>query len=50
MSFPVLISSIFGMNVPSGFENSPYAFYVVSILSLVIALIVGYFFLRKKLF
>ncbi|MCW3073832.1 MAG: magnesium transporter CorA [Flaviaesturariibacter sp.] len=50
MSFPVLISSIFGMNVPSGFEQSPYAFYVVSILSFVIALIVGYFFLRKKLF
>jgi magnesium transporter len=50
MSFPVLISSIFGMNVPSGFEHSPYAFYVVSILSLVVALIVGFFFLRKKLY
>ncbi|MDB5252641.1 MAG: magnesium transporter CorA [Flaviaesturariibacter sp.] len=50
MSFPVLISSLFGMNVPSGFEHSSYAFYIVSFLSFAIALIVGYFFVRKKIF
>lgn len=50
LSFPVLISSIFGMNVPSGFESSPYAFYVVVFFSLVIALIIGWFFLRRKIF
>ncbi|MDB5197277.1 MAG: magnesium transporter CorA [Flaviaesturariibacter sp.] len=50
MSFPVLISSLFGMNVPSGFEHSPYAFYIVSFLSFAISLIVGYFFLRRKIF
>lgn len=50
LTFPVLISSLFGMNVPSGFENSPYAFYIVSFLSLIIALVIGVFFLRKKIF
>jgi len=50
LTFPVLISSLFGMNVPNGFENSPYAFYLVVILSLTISILVGWFFLRKKLF
>jgi magnesium transporter len=50
LTFPVLIASLFGMNVPSGFENSPYAFYIVAFLSFAIALMVGWFFLRKKIF
>jgi magnesium transporter len=50
LTFPVLISSLFGMNVPSGFEHSPYAFYIVAILSLSVSLAIGYFFLRKKIF
>jgi magnesium transporter len=50
LTFPVLIASLFGMNVPSGFEKSPYAFYIVAILSLTISLVVGWFFLRKKIF
>ena len=50
LSFPVLIASLFGMNVPSGFEHSPYAFYIVAVLSLTISVLVGWFFLRKKLF
>jgi magnesium transporter len=50
LTFPVLIASLFGMNVPSGFEHSPYAFYIVGFLSLIIALIIGVFFLRKKIF
>jgi magnesium transporter len=50
LSFPVIISSLFGMNVPSGFEHSSYAFYIVSFLSFAIAAIVGWFFLRKKIF
>jgi magnesium transporter len=49
LTFPVLIASIFGMNVPNGFENSPYAFYLVVLLSLVIALVIGWLFLRKKI-
>jgi magnesium transporter len=50
LTFPVLIASLFGMNVPSGFEKSNYAFYIVAFLSLGIALIIGWFFLRKKIF
>lgn len=49
LTFPVLIASIFGMNVPSGFEHSPYAFYIVVFLSLIIALVIGWLFLRKKI-
>lgn len=50
LTFPVLIASLFGMNVPSGFEHSKYAFYIVVFLSLGIALIIGWFFFRKKIF
>lgn len=50
LTFPILIASLFGMNVPSGFENSPYAFYIVAFISLTISILVGWIFLRKKLF
>jgi magnesium transporter len=50
LTFPVLISSIFGMNVPSGFEHSKYAFYIVVLLSVIISLVIGWLFLRKKIF
>ncbi|MGZ3839585.1 MAG: magnesium transporter CorA family protein [Flavisolibacter sp.] len=50
LTFPVLMASLFGMNVPSGLEHSPYAFYIVAVLSLSISVLVGWFFLRKKLF
>lgn len=50
LTFPVLIASLFGMNVPSGFENSPYAFYIVAFLSFLISLMIGWFFLRQRIF
>ncbi len=50
LTFPVLIASLFGMNVPNGFEASPYAFYIIVGLSFTISLLVGWVFLRKKLF
>jgi magnesium transporter len=50
LTFPVLIASLFGMNVPSGFENSRYAFYIVAFLSFTISLVVGWYFLRKRIF
>ncbi|MBZ5856451.1 magnesium transporter CorA family protein [Flavihumibacter profundi] len=50
LTFPVLVSSIYGMNVPIPFSDSPYAFYTPVILSIVISLVIGWFFLRKKLF
>ena len=50
LTFPLLITSLFGMNVPSGFEHSSYAFYIVAFLSLGIVLTIGWYFLRKKIF
>ncbi|HEY1115591.1 MAG TPA: magnesium transporter CorA family protein [Chitinophagaceae bacterium] len=50
LTFPVLIASLFGMNVPSGFEDSRYAFYIVAFLSFTISLVVGWYFLRKRIF
>lgn len=50
LTFPVLVASIYGMNVPIPYSRSPYAFYIPISLSLVISLIVGWSFLRKKIF
>lgn len=50
LTFPVLIASLFGMNVPSGFEHSRYAFYIVAFLSFSVSIVVGWYFLRKKIF
>lgn len=50
LTFPVLVASIYGMNVPIPYARSPYAFYIPVFLSLVISLVIGWFFLRKKIF
>jgi magnesium transporter len=50
LSFPVLVASIYGMNVPIPYADSPFAFYIPVFLSMAISLVIGYFFLKKKLF
>ena len=50
LTFPVLVASIYGMNVPIPYATSPYAFYIPVSLSLVISLIIGWSFLRKNIF
>jgi magnesium transporter len=50
LTLPVLVASIYGMNVPIPYANSPYAFYIPVFLSLVISLVIGWFFLKKKIF
>ncbi|MBC7905104.1 MAG: magnesium transporter CorA family protein [Gemmatimonadaceae bacterium] len=50
LTLPVLVASIYGMNVPIPYSNSPFAFYIPVFLSLFISLIIGWFFLRKKIF
>lgn len=50
LTFPVLVASIYGMNVPIPYQGSPHAFWIPIILSLGISLVIGWFFLRKKLF
>lgn len=49
LTFPVLVASIYGMNVPIPYQASPVAFYLPVGLSLVISLVIGWFFLRKKI-
>jgi magnesium transporter len=50
LTIPVLVASIYGMNVPIPYSSSPYAFYVPVFLSLAISLVIGWFFLKKKIF
>ena len=50
LSIPVLIASIYGMNVPIPYQTSQHAFWIPIILSLGISLVIGWFFLKKKLF
>lgn len=49
LTLPVLVSSIYGMNVPIPYARSPYAFYIPVFLSLLISLVIGWFFLKKKI-
>lgn len=50
LTFPVLVASIYGMNVPIPYQHSPNAFYIPVFLSLVLSLVIGWFFLNKKFF
>jgi magnesium transporter len=50
LTLPVLVASIYGMNVPIPYSTSPYAFYIPVFLSMAISLVIGWFFLRKKIF
>ena len=50
LTFPVLVASIYGMNVPIPYQSSPIAFYLPVALSLLISLVIGWFFLKRKIF
>ena len=50
LTFPVLVASIYGMNVPIPYQGSPIAFYLPVGVSLVVSLVIGWFFLRRKIF
>jgi magnesium transporter len=50
LTLPVLVASIYGMNVPIPYQHSKLAFYMPVGLSLVISLFIGWFFLKKKIF
>ena len=47
---PTLVASFYGMNVPLPFEQSSYAIYYIVILSIVISLLLAWWFRRKRLF
>ncbi len=50
LQFPVLVASIYGMNVPIPFADSPHAFYVPIALALGISSIMAWYFVKKKWF
>lgn len=50
ITIPTLVSSIYGMNVNLPFADSPYAFWIVMGISLVVSIIPLYFLYKKKMF
>lgn len=47
---PTLVASFYGMNVPVPFKGDNYAFYYIIIFSIVISLLLSWFFRRKRMF
>lgn len=50
LQLPTLVASIYGMNVPIPGAHSTFAFYFPILISLGLSLLLGIYFLRKKLF
>jgi magnesium transporter len=50
LSLPVLVTSVYGMNVPIPGQNLPHSFYVPVIISLVLSIIIIAYFQKKKWF
>jgi len=48
LQIPILAASIYGMNVPLPFQTSPYAFWVPILLSLLMGLTFGWFYVVRK--
>ena len=47
LTLPVLVASLFGMNVPLPFQNRPFAFGVILLVSMGLAAVVARFFLKR---
>ena len=47
LSLPILVASIYGMNVPLPFQDNAHAFWIVTIIALLLS-VLGVFFFRKK--
>jgi magnesium transporter len=50
LSLPLLVTSIYGMNVTIPFANTEHAFYIPLILSVTASLIISGYFMKKKWF
>ncbi len=50
MQLPTLVASIYGMNVPIPGSETKFAFYFPILISLILSLLIGFYFMRKKLF
>ncbi len=50
LSLPILVTSIYGMNVKIPYADQPHAFYTPVILSIIISVIIGGYFMKRKWF
>jgi len=50
LSLPALVTSIYGMNVPIPYANSPHAFYIPIVLSLIVSVVISWYFMKRKWF
>lgn len=50
LSLPILVTSIYGMNVAIPYANTPHAFYTPVVLSVVASVIIAWYFMKKKWF
>ncbi|NML40444.1 magnesium transporter CorA family protein [Chitinophaga sp. G-6-1-13] len=50
LTFPMLVASIYGMNVELPYQHSIHAFYIPIILSIVISVIISMYFMKRKWF
>ncbi len=50
LSLPILVTSIYGMNVKIPYMDTPHAFYIPVVISLVVSVIIGWYFMKKKWF
>ena len=48
IAVPTVVSSFWGMNVPVPFQDNPYVFLVVSIISVIITVLAGLYINRKE--
>ena len=50
LSLPILVTSIYGMNVKIPYQDTTHAFYIPVVLSVVISVFIGWYFLKRKWF
>jgi len=50
LSLPVVVTSIYGMNVPIPGQDLPHSFYVPIIISLLLSVVISVYFMKKKWF
>jgi len=50
LSLPLLVTSIYGMNVAIPYANTAHAFYIPVILSVVVSVIIAWYFMKRKWF
>ncbi|WP_291097942.1 MULTISPECIES: magnesium transporter CorA family protein [unclassified Flavobacterium] len=50
LMIPTVVASLYGMNVPNNFENTPFGFWIVLLISLLISVFGVFLFKKKNLF